>query len=205
MCPGGSPQPLAHLQGTPGIPAHASAWSSHWRPWSKAIVFRKLRELPAYREVDDFISGGLEALITSIERYDPDKGATLEQCTWTWIHGAVLDELRRFDWAAVPAPHGTRDASDPEHVARRVGARFRAAFAQLPERERKVALLLHVQQPDAAPGSAVIRPERASQPKTPQLGVRIPTVESPHSTPHFGVGTTTWTGLNPSAHRHSMP
>ena len=42
-------------------------------------------------------------------------------------------------------PSVDRD-TDPEHVAMREGAvaRFRAAFDQLPERERKVALLLHV-------------------------------------------------------------
>ena len=68
-------------------------------PLVKYIVFKKVRELPARCEVDDFISCGLEALIASIDRYDPDKGATLEQYAWTRIHGAVLDELRRLDWA----------------------------------------------------------------------------------------------------------
>ncbi len=185
-------------------------------PVVKAIVYRKIREIPAYREVDDYISCGLEALIKSLDRYDPDKGATLEQFAWTRIHGAVLDELRRFDWAPrslrrmeremnraaerFHVIHGrtptraeladllaiTRDElealltdidrcdvgslnatvttdddhpaermdvlpsadrdTDPEHVAMREGAvaRFREAFDQLPERERKVALLLHV-------------------------------------------------------------
>ena len=68
-------------------------------PVVKAIVYRKIREIPAYREVDDYISCGLEALIKSLDRYDPEKGATLEQYAWTRIHGAVLDELRRQDWA----------------------------------------------------------------------------------------------------------
>jgi RNA polymerase sigma factor for flagellar operon FliA len=68
-------------------------------PMVKYIVYRKIREMPARCEVDDFISCGLEALIRSIDRYDPDKGATLEQFAWTRIHGAVLDELRRNDWA----------------------------------------------------------------------------------------------------------
>jgi RNA polymerase sigma factor FliA len=185
-------------------------------PVVKAIVYRKVREIPAYREVDDFISCGLEALIKSLDRYDPDKGATLEQFAWTRIHGAVLDELRRFDWAPrslrrmeremrkarerFNAIHGrapSRDEladllavsrqeldallsdidrcevgslnatitaeddstaerldvlpstdreTDPEHVAIREGAvaRFREVFDELPERERKVALLLHV-------------------------------------------------------------
>ena len=68
-------------------------------PMVRYIVYRKVREVPAQCDVEDFLSCGLEALIQSIERYDPDKGATLEQYAWTRIHGAVLDELRRHDWA----------------------------------------------------------------------------------------------------------
>jgi RNA polymerase sigma factor FliA len=68
-------------------------------PMVRYIVYRKVREVPAQCDVEDFLSCGLEALICSIERYDPDKGATLEQYAWTRIHGAVLDELRRHDWA----------------------------------------------------------------------------------------------------------
>jgi len=68
-------------------------------PLVKYIVYRKVREIPARCEVEDFISCGLEALMRSIERYDPTRGATLEQFAWSRIHGAVLDELRRNDWA----------------------------------------------------------------------------------------------------------
>jgi RNA polymerase sigma factor for flagellar operon FliA len=68
-------------------------------PLVKYIVYRKIREIPARCDVEDFISCGLEALIRSIDRYDPERGATLEQFAWTRIHGAVLDELRRNDWA----------------------------------------------------------------------------------------------------------
>src|SRR5215213_4955875 len=70
-----------------------------YAPLVKYIVFKKVRELPARCEVDDFIACGLEALIASIDRFDPARGATLEQFAWTRIHGAVLDELRRQDWA----------------------------------------------------------------------------------------------------------
>ena len=68
-------------------------------PMVKYIVFKKIREVPPHCEVEDFISCGLEALIASIDRYDPSRGATIEQYAWTRIHGAVLDELRRQDWA----------------------------------------------------------------------------------------------------------
>ncbi len=68
-------------------------------PMVRYIVYRKVREVPAECDVEDFLSCGLEALIRSIDRYDPAKGASLEQYAWTRIHGAVLDELRRHDWA----------------------------------------------------------------------------------------------------------
>ena len=78
-------------------------------PLVKYIVYKKVREMPARCEVEDFISCGLEALIQSIERYDPAKGATLEQFAWTRIHGAVLDELRRQDWAPRSVRRWERD------------------------------------------------------------------------------------------------
>jgi RNA polymerase sigma factor FliA len=186
-------------------------------PMVRYIVYRKVREVPAQCDVEDFLSCGLEALIRSIERYDPDKGATLEQFAWTRIHGAVLDELRRHDWAprslrrAERAINGAREdfvaahdrqpnraelaaaagmtaaelasrtnelalaevgslnrtiraeesttieridtlescdeECDPTLSAERRQARerFREAFAQLPARERQVAVLLYVE------------------------------------------------------------
>ena len=78
-------------------------------PLVKYVVYKKVREMPARCEVEDFISCGLEALIHSIDRYDPAKGATLEQYAWTRIHGAVLDELRRQDWAPRSVRRWERD------------------------------------------------------------------------------------------------
>ena len=185
-------------------------------PMVKYIVYRKVREIPARYEVEDFISCGLEALLRSIERYDPAHGTTLEQFAWTRIRGAVLDELRRNDWAPRSLRRFERDAASAREqfaalhrrpptraelgaalemseaeVAQRIGdiqrsdigslnvlvtdeddtaiqridtlrshdstcdperatmredakARFRAAFDELPERERRVAVLLYL-------------------------------------------------------------
>ncbi|HVO54346.1 MAG TPA: FliA/WhiG family RNA polymerase sigma factor [Solirubrobacterales bacterium] len=68
-------------------------------PLVRHIVYRKARELPAWCEVDDLISTGIEGLIGALDRYDPEKGAPLEQFVWTRIQGSVLDSLRRLDWA----------------------------------------------------------------------------------------------------------
>ncbi len=77
----------------------------------KHIVYRKVRELPAWCEVDDLLSCGLEALIAAVDRFDPERGATFEQYAWTRVHGAVLDELRRQDWAPRPLRRWERDMS----------------------------------------------------------------------------------------------
>ena len=104
-------------------------------PMVRFIVYRKVREVPAQCDVEDFLSCGLEALIRSIERYDPEKGATLEQFAWTRVQGAVLDELRRNDWAPRSLRRDERAINsarssfvslherqpDPDELAARVG------------------------------------------------------------------------------------
>jgi RNA polymerase sigma factor FliA len=99
-----------------------------YAPLVKYIAYRKVRELPASCQVEDFISCGLEALITAIDRYDPDKGATLEQFAWTRIHGAILDELRRQDWA----PRSVRRWERDIEAARR---NFSGVHGRQPTRE----------------------------------------------------------------------
>ncbi len=96
-----------------------------YAPLVKFIVYRKIGELPASCEVDDLVSAGLEALIKSLDRYDPAKGATLEQFVWTRIHGAVIDELRRGDWAPRSLRRWERDM-------RRVQGEFRSIHGRSP-------------------------------------------------------------------------
>jgi RNA polymerase sigma factor FliA len=70
-----------------------------YAPMVKYLACRKVRELPAHCELDDLVSCGLLALIASVDRFDPAKGATFEQYAWTRVSGAIMDELRRQDWA----------------------------------------------------------------------------------------------------------
>ena len=58
-----------------------------------------MKEVPANLETENFVSAAFLALFRSLDRYDPENGASLEQFAWTRIQGAVLDELRRCDWA----------------------------------------------------------------------------------------------------------
>jgi RNA polymerase sigma factor for flagellar operon FliA len=80
-------------------------------PLVRHIAYRKARELPAWCEVDDLISSGIEGMIGALDRYDPSKGASLEQFVWTRIHGSVLDSLRKLDWAPRSLRRWERDIS----------------------------------------------------------------------------------------------
>ena len=71
-----------------------------YAPMVRYIASRKLRELPAHCDLDDLASAGLVALLEALDRFDPAKGATFEQYAWTRVAGALLDELRRLDWAS---------------------------------------------------------------------------------------------------------
>ena len=80
-------------------------------PMVQYIVAKKVRELPSRSNVEDFVSCGIIALIGAIDRYDDSKGATLKQFAWTRVQGAVVDELRRLDWAPRSLRRWERDVS----------------------------------------------------------------------------------------------
>jgi RNA polymerase sigma factor for flagellar operon FliA len=71
-----------------------------YSPMVRYLATRKVRELPAYCELDDLVSCGLIALMEAVDRFNPAKGASFEQYAWTRVSGAVMDELRRQDWAS---------------------------------------------------------------------------------------------------------
>jgi RNA polymerase sigma factor FliA len=101
-------------------------------PMVRHIVYRKVREIPAQCDAEDFLSCGMEALIHSIERYDPAKGASLAQYAWTRVQGAVLDELRRHDWAP-------RSLRRDERAINSSRANFIATHGRQPDREELAA------------------------------------------------------------------
>jgi RNA polymerase sigma factor for flagellar operon FliA len=94
-------------------------------PLVKYLAYRRARMLPAHVRVDELISSGLEALVRSLERYDPAKGATLQHFLGTRIDGAMMDEMRQQDWAP-------RSLRSTEREVRDVRRDFRAAHARQP-------------------------------------------------------------------------
>ena len=103
-------------------------------PLVKHIAYKKVRDLPPSCEVDDLISCGIESLITAIDRYDPAKGASLEAYLWTRIHGGLLDELRRRDWA----PRSLRRL---ERDLQRATDAFTGVHGRLPKRDELAGMV----------------------------------------------------------------
>ncbi len=54
--------------------------------------------LPASVEQGDLVSYGVFGLIDAIEKYDLDRGIKFETYAINRIRGAIIDELRSFDW-----------------------------------------------------------------------------------------------------------
>jgi RNA polymerase sigma factor for flagellar operon FliA len=124
-------------------------------PLVKSIVYRKARDIPPHRGVDDFMSCGLEALVRSIDRYDPSKGASLEQFVWKRVHGAVVDELRAFDWA----PRSLRRL---EREVNRAADRFTRGHGRAPTPEELSAALAITEAELASLQDDIARTEIAS-------------------------------------------
>ncbi len=105
-----------------------------YAPLVKFIVYRRLRSMPAHAEVDDFLSVGIEALMKALERFDPTHGTTLEQFAWSRIHGAVVDEQRRHDWAPRSVRRRERELAKAENE-------FLALYGRPPRPEELAAAM----------------------------------------------------------------
>ncbi len=63
------------------------------------IAYHLAARLPASVVVDDLIQVGMIGLLDASQHYDPSQGASFTTYATIRIRGAMLDELRRNDWA----------------------------------------------------------------------------------------------------------
>tara|TARA_R110002110_G_scaffold33533_1_gene114795 strand:+ start:109296 stop:110012 length:717 start_codon:yes stop_codon:yes gene_type:complete len=68
-------------------------------PLVKKIAHHLLARLPASVQVDDLIQAGMIGLIEAARNFDSTKGAAFTTYAGIRIRGAILDELRRENWA----------------------------------------------------------------------------------------------------------
>lgn len=63
------------------------------------IAYHLAARLPASVEVDDLIQTGILGLLDAAKNYNSSRGASFETYAGIRVRGAMLDELRRCDWA----------------------------------------------------------------------------------------------------------
>lgn len=73
------------------------------------IVRETVSRVPAHVSRDDLTSAGLTALVQAGQGFDDSRGVPFTRYAATRIRGAVLDELRRVDWASRSVRRRARD------------------------------------------------------------------------------------------------
>jgi RNA polymerase sigma factor for flagellar operon FliA len=65
----------------------------------KRIAYHVAARLPPSVDVEDLIQAGVVGLIEAARHYNGERGASFETYAGIRIRGAIMDELRRGDWA----------------------------------------------------------------------------------------------------------
>ena len=65
----------------------------------KYIVGRMQVKLPPFMDQEDLISSGIFGLLDAMKKYDPARGIKFETYATPRIRGAVLDAVRKANWA----------------------------------------------------------------------------------------------------------
>jgi len=68
-------------------------------PLVKRIAYHLMTRLPPSVQVDDLIQSGMIGLLEAARNYDAGQGASFETYAGIRIRGAMLDEIRKGDWA----------------------------------------------------------------------------------------------------------
>jgi len=89
-------------------------------PLVKRIAYHLMARLPSSVVVDDLIQAGMVGLLEASRNYRPDLGASFETYSGIRIRGAMLDELRRNDWAPKSVHRKNRELTK---VVREIEAR----------------------------------------------------------------------------------
>lgn len=68
-------------------------------PMVKRIAYHLKSRMPANIQLDDLIQAGMVGLLEAANNYDATQGASFETYAGIRIRGAMLDDVRKNDWA----------------------------------------------------------------------------------------------------------
>ena len=111
-------------------------------PLVRRIAYHLMGRLPASVDVGDLIQSGMIGLLEASRNFAQNRGASFETYAGIRIRGAMLDELRRTDWAPRSVHRKTREVAevirqievetgaeaDEKEVMRRLGMTWHADF-----------------------------------------------------------------------------
>lgn len=83
-----------------------------YAPLVKRIAHHLLLRMPSSVQVDDLIQSGMIGLLEAARKYDLSKGASFETYAGIRIRGAMLDEIRKGDWAPRSVHRKSRQVAD---------------------------------------------------------------------------------------------
>lgn len=84
-------------------------------PLVKRIAYHLKSRLPANVLVDDLIQAGMIGLLEASRNYDAAQGASFETYASIRIRGAMLDEVRKNDWAPRSVHRKARQVAEAVH------------------------------------------------------------------------------------------
>ncbi len=83
-----------------------------FQPLVRKLAFHMMARLPANVEVDDLIQVGLIGLTEALSRFEATQGVQFETFATQRIRGAMLDELREYDWVSRSTRKSQRDIEE---------------------------------------------------------------------------------------------
>lgn len=88
----------------------------------KRIAYHLAARLPSHVNAEDLIQAGMIGLLESAKHFDDSRGASFETYAGIRIRGAMLDELRKVDWAPRSVHRNARQIAEAiREVERRTG------------------------------------------------------------------------------------
>ena len=135
----------------------------------KRIAYHLAGRLPPQVDVDDLVQAGMLGLLEAAAHFTADRGASFETYAGIRIRGAMLDALRKLDWAPRSVHRKARAAAqalrevehelgagaDESAVARRLGVPV--AEYQRTVRDAAACRLLSIEEMASPSGKAAMR------------------------------------------------